>query len=55
MDKFSISGGYQQLWKAIVRPPRADDYDMLELGPHRFSICEVDCKRTDFTLKNHKK
>ena len=32
-----ISGGYDELWKAIIRPPR-DIYDLQELGIFNFKI-----------------
>ena len=30
-----LSGGYDELWKAIIRPPK-DEYDIKELGEYIF-------------------
>jgi len=48
--------GYSALWKAVVRPPRAE-YETKDLGPQKFLIRNADgdtskVQRTDFTLKN---
>ncbi len=32
-----MKGGYQDLWKAIIRPPR-DEYNISELGPTDFYV-----------------
>ena len=50
--------GYQQLWQAIIRPPRAE-YTDKDLGPEKFQIRGSDgqaykIQRTDFTLKNNR-
>eukprot|EP00344_Euplotes_crassus_P002808 CAMPEP_0197004600 /NCGR_PEP_ID=MMETSP1380-20130617/23854_1 /TAXON_ID=5936 /ORGANISM="Euplotes crassus, Strain CT5" /LENGTH=387 /DNA_ID=CAMNT_0042423445 /DNA_START=27 /DNA_END=1191 /DNA_ORIENTATION=+ len=44
--------GYSDLWKAIIRPPRNDDYDDAELGPPEFQIKGRRFKRTDVDLVN---
>jgi hypothetical protein len=35
-----IIGGYDELWKAIIRPPR-DDYEMEELGIISYDISKI--------------
>ena len=32
-----LKNGYEELWKAIIRPPR-DEYSLNDLGPNLFSI-----------------
>ena len=48
--------GYNTLWKAVVRPPKAE-YDTNDLGPDKFIVHGNDgegykVQRTDFTLTN---
>ena len=43
--------GYSSLWKAVVRPPRAQ-YDIKDMGPQDFLIDTLRIKRTDIELKN---
>ena len=50
--------GYNNLWRAIVRPPRAE-YDVSDLGPEKFIIQGANggsykVQRTDFTLVNQR-
>ena len=50
--------GYNSLWKAIIRPPRAE-YAPEDLGPQKALIHTPDgghmkVQRTDFTLKNQR-
>ncbi|KAF7456320.1 PhoPQ-activated pathogenicity-related protein [Cryptosporidium felis] len=49
----SISSQYNELWKAIIRPPR-DRYSIRDLGPMRFAIGKSIFKRSDFTLRNRR-
>ena len=46
--------GYSSLWKAIIRPPRAE-YEMRELGPSNFKVHGMHFVRTDFELVNERK
>lgn len=46
-------GNYSDIWKAIIRPPRAE-YDLKKLGPKEFKIGEKAFKRTDFELENER-
>jgi hypothetical protein len=51
-----FGGNYDDLWKAVVRPPR-DEYKDSDLGPEKFNIKGKNYKRTDFTImsnRNHK-
>ncbi|CAG9326741.1 unnamed protein product [Blepharisma stoltei] len=48
-----LKKGYQDLWKAIIRPPR-DVYETKELGPTEFCIGERSFKRTDISLQNRR-
>jgi pimeloyl-ACP methyl ester carboxylesterase len=43
--------GYSTLWKAIIRPPRAQ-YTPDKLGPHEFAMDGRRVCRTDFEVKN---
>jgi hypothetical protein len=50
--------GYSALWKAIVRPPRAN-YETSDLGPEKFIVHGSDkqpykVQRTDFTITNQR-
>lgn len=45
--------GYSTLWKAIIRPPRAE-YEPKDLGPLSLFIGGSVIQRTDFELKNAK-
>lgn len=42
---------YEQLWKAIIRPPRAT-YTLGDLGPKEFRTCDARIIRTDIDIKN---
>ena len=42
--------GYNSLWKAIIRPPRAS-YKYKDLGPTEFKSAGMSCIRTDLELK----
>ena len=44
-------GSYDELVKAIIRPPRAE-YEMDELGPERFEFAGVSFERQDLQLRN---
>jgi len=46
-----FKGGYQDLWKAIIRPPR-DEYTLSDLGPKEFRLQGKLYRRTDLKLKN---
>jgi pimeloyl-ACP methyl ester carboxylesterase len=46
-----FTGGYDELWKAIIRPPR-DTYDLSDLGPTEFYIGNKSYKRSDLKLTN---
>ncbi|KAH8739832.1 protein with a conserved N-terminal region [Cryptosporidium ryanae] len=48
-----ISSQYNELWKAIIRPPR-DKYSIRDLGPMKFAIGKSVYKRSDFTLRNRR-
>ena len=49
-----FGGGYDDLWKAVIRPPR-DQYKDSDLGPEKFMINNNTYKRTDLTLTNERK
>ncbi|OII73910.1 uncharacterized protein cubi_02712 [Cryptosporidium ubiquitum] len=49
----SFSSQYNELWRAIIRPPR-DKYSIRDLGPMRFAIGKSIFKRSDFTLRNRR-
>jgi len=52
MDFISkCSGGYEDLWKAIIRPGR-EEYEEKHLGPKEFHIRGLRYQRTDIELKN---
>eukprot|EP00331_Platyophrya_macrostoma_P010127 CAMPEP_0176429674 /NCGR_PEP_ID=MMETSP0127-20121128/13838_1 /TAXON_ID=938130 /ORGANISM="Platyophrya macrostoma, Strain WH" /LENGTH=401 /DNA_ID=CAMNT_0017811497 /DNA_START=36 /DNA_END=1241 /DNA_ORIENTATION=- len=46
-----LKGGYEEVWKAIIRPPR-DEYSLYDLGPKEFRLQGRNYKRTDFKIKN---
>lgn len=46
-----LKQGYQDLWKAIIRPPR-EEYLPSELGPVKFEINHHIFQRTDLQLTN---
>jgi pimeloyl-ACP methyl ester carboxylesterase len=48
---FNPKKGYEELWKAIIRPPRAE-YEEADLGPEIFYVGRAKGKREDLTLKN---
>jgi cephalosporin-C deacetylase-like acetyl esterase len=48
-----FGGSYDDLWKAVIRPPR-DEYEDTELGPEKFNIKGKNYKRTDITLTNQR-
>jgi hypothetical protein len=43
--------GYSSLWKAVIRPPRAQ-YDVSDMGPADFMIDTLRIKRTDMEIEN---
>ena len=45
--------GYRTLWKAIIRPPRAE-YEIKDMGPQSIMIGGTIVQRTDLELKNSK-
>jgi len=45
--------GYNDAWKAIIRPPR-DTYDEKDLGSNQFSIGSRKFKRTDLNIRNER-
>jgi pimeloyl-ACP methyl ester carboxylesterase len=49
----SIQSQYDELWKAIIRPPR-DIYQLSDLGPKEFMLSKVKYKRTDLVLVNER-
>jgi cephalosporin-C deacetylase-like acetyl esterase len=51
LTKKLFGGSYDDLWKAVIRPPR-DDYKIEDLGPEKFTISGKNYMRTDFDLKN---
>lgn len=51
MSFFGRLTGYDELWKAIIRPPR-EQYQLADLGPDRFIIEDRVFKRTDQEIKN---
>lgn len=49
-----ITDQYEELWKAIIRPPR-DKYLVSELGPDFFTLPgNIKVRRDDFDLKNER-
>ena len=42
--------GYDSLWKAIIRPPRAS-YQYKDLGPTEFRSVNMHCIRNDIEIK----
>jgi fermentation-respiration switch protein FrsA (DUF1100 family) len=48
-----VAGGYEDLWKAIIRPTR-DSYTIENLGPTEFYLGDRYFKRTDLQLSNSK-
>ena len=48
-----FGGSYDDLWKAVIRPPR-DVYNDNDLGPEKFNIKGNNYKRTDFTITNNR-
>jgi pimeloyl-ACP methyl ester carboxylesterase len=51
MAFFARLTGYDELWKAIIRPPR-EQYEVSDLGPTQFMIGGRVFKRTDIELNN---
>ncbi|CDW72798.1 UNKNOWN [Stylonychia lemnae] len=49
--ELSVSGGYSQFWKAIIRPPR-ENYELKDLGPKELIIDGTRVRRTDLELTN---
>lgn len=47
----SLSNAYSELWKMVIRPPRAD-YKIDDLGPMRFLVHQREYQRVDLQLKN---
>jgi hypothetical protein len=54
LTKKLFGGSYDDLWKAVIRPPR-DNYKETDLGPEKFMINNKTYKRTDLTLTNKRK
>ncbi len=48
-----FGGSYDDLWKAVIRPPK-DDYSDSDLGPEKFNIRGKNFKRTDLTITNNR-
>lgn len=48
-----FGGSYDDLWKAVIRPPR-DEYHDNDLGPEKFNIKGKNYKRTDFSITNNR-
>jgi hypothetical protein len=46
-----FGASYDDLWKAVIRPPR-DNYEDYDLGPEIMLIKNKNFKRTDFTIYN---
>jgi pimeloyl-ACP methyl ester carboxylesterase len=46
-----FGGSYDDLWKAVIRPPR-DEYLDVDLGSDKFNLKGRNYKRTDFTITN---
>lgn len=46
-----LQGGYEDLWKSIIRPPR-EEYEVSALGPVNFILREMLYQRTDLELTN---
>lgn len=46
-----FTGGYEEIWKAIIRPPR-DSYKDGDLGPQKFKIYDKMYRRNDFFIFN---
>ena len=46
-----FTGGYDEIWKAIIRPPR-DEYVERELGPEKFIIKDRSFRRNDYFIYN---
>jgi len=46
-----LKNGYEECWKAIIRPPR-HEYSLSDLGATIFFIEELCIKRTDIKIKN---
>ena len=46
-----LKKGYEDLWKAIIRPPR-EEYSLEDLGPTKFDINHRIFQRTDLKLQN---
>ena len=46
--------GFEQVVNAIIRPPRASDYDISVLGPKRFRFLKRSIEREDFTVLNER-
>lgn len=44
---------YSQMWKAIIRPPRAK-YDASDLGPSEINMYGMHIVRSDFELTGHR-
>ena len=45
--------GYSSLWKAIIRPPRAN-YKPADMGPSEFKVGGTRVIRTDINITNKK-
>jgi pimeloyl-ACP methyl ester carboxylesterase len=53
MSFFGRLTGYDELWKAIIRPPR-EQYEVADLGPTEFVVGDAEFKRTDLELTNQR-
>lgn len=51
LTKNLFGGSYDDLWKAVIRPPR-DTYKESDLGPLKFILNNKTYQRSDITLKN---
>lgn len=57
---FNIGENYDKLWRAIIRPPRAEytlhdlGKKVDEIGPQVFKKNNVKIKRTDIQLQNQR-
>jgi len=54
MMKAMFGFEYDDLWKAIIRPPR-EEYELADLGPTEFTVKDIKGARTDFELINPRK
>ena len=50
---FNWRKGYQELWKAVIRPPRAE-YNLEDLGPKKFLVGKFRGFREDLIITNNR-